>query len=261
MVKVVPNPLAKFTVSDSAVCQKSAINFINQSTSDIPFTSVWNIQNKEYNTFNLSNKFNNDGMYSVYLSVIDTNNCSDTIKKINYINVFPNPTAIINTTPGKTDILNPTVTFADNTSGIHTTNFLFGDNETSNQILNYHTYPDTGTYAYQLLVTNNFACSDTLKGSIKIDPIQSFFIPNLFTPNNDGLNDVFKPIVPYYKSASLQIFDRWGNLTFNTNNLEQGWDGKYKGENTQCDVYVYKLEIEFLDGSTKNSLGHIMLTR
>ncbi len=261
IVKTVANPKANFTVSDSIICQESKIDFINQSTSSNPFTSIWNIEEKERNEFNPNNTFNNSGLYSIYLAVTDTNNCSDTLEKINYIEVLPSSKAIVNATPLKTDILNPKITFTDNTIGTHTTNFIFGDNETSNQIFNHHTYSDTGTYAYQLLVTNNLGCSDTARGSVIIEPLKNSFIPNSFTPNNDGLNDVFKPIVPYYKFASLQIFDRWGNLTYHANTIEQGWDGKYQGENVVSDVYVYKLEIEFLDGSTQKKYGHITLMR
>jgi gliding motility-associated-like protein len=94
-----------------------------------------------------------------------------------------------------------------------------------------------------------------------IEPLKVSFAPNSFTPNNDGLNDMFMPFVPYSKSASLLIYDRWGNLIYNTNDMELGWDGKYKGENAPCDVYVYKIFIEFFDGSVKSSLGHITLIR
>jgi len=111
------------------------------------------------------------------------------------------------------------------------------------------------------MVTNSFGCADTARGFVTIEPLKSFFVPNSFSPNNDGLNDVFKPVVPYCKSMDLKIFDRWGNLIYNTNNTEHGWDGKYKGENAQSDVYVYKILIEFFDGSFKDAHGHITLVR
>ena len=259
-VKVLPSPTANFIASDTIGCQPLKVNFINQSISTIPFTSTWQIENNLFNGVDTLYTFNNSGLYSVYLAVNDTNNCSDTLQKINYIKVLPKPMALANVTPIKTDMLNPTIDFIDNTLDAHTTNFDFGDNTNSNQIINSHTYSDIGTYNYQLIVINNFGCSDTTSGSIIIDSYNALFAPNSFTPNNDGLNDTFKPIISYYKIATLQIFNRWGDLILNTNDIEQGWDGKVKGVNAPNDVYVYKLLVEFLDGTTQKLNGHITLT-
>lgn len=261
IIKILPSPTANFIVSDTVGCQPLKINFTNQSTSSIPFTSTWQIENNSFNSFDTLYTFNNSGLYSIYLVVNDTNNCTDTLNKVNYIIVLPKPTALASVTPFKTDILNPIINFTDNTLGNHTTNFDFGDNTNSNQIINNHIYSEIGIYNYQLIVTNNFGCTDTTKGTITIEPFNALFVPNSFTPNSDGLNDTFKPIIPYYKNATLQIFNRWGDLILNTNNIEQGWDGKIKGLNAPNDVYVYKIVVEYLDGTTKNLIGHISLTR
>lgn len=261
VVKVLPSPTANFIASDTVGCQSLKVNLLNQSTSTIPFTSTWQIENNLFNGTDTIYTFNNSGLYTVYLSVSDTNNCTDTLKKINYINVLPKPTASANVTPLKTDMLNPTIDFTDNTLDSHTTNFDFGDNTNSNQIINSHTYSEIGAYNYQLIVINNFGCSDTTSGAIIIDSYNALFIPNSFTPNNDGLNDTFKPIIPYYKTATLQIFNRWGDLILNTNNIEQGWDGKVKGANAPNDVYVYKLLVEFLDSTEQKLNGHITLIK
>lgn len=261
VIKILPSPTAFFLASDTIGCQPLKINFTNQSTSTIPFTSQWQINNTTQNNIDSTIIFNNSGLFSINLTVTDTNNCAATLQKTNYINVLPKPTALASVTPLQTDILNPNIDFTDNTSGAHTTNFNFGDNTNSNQLINNHTYSEIGTYNYQLIVTNNFGCTDTINGSIIIEPYNAIFIPNSFTPNNDGLNDIFKPIVPYYKTATLQIFNRWGDLILNTNNIEQGWDGKIKGANAPNDVYVYKIEIIYLDDTTKNLTGHFNLIK
>lgn len=77
--------------------------------------------------------------------------------------------------------------------------------------------------------------------SVELTTPLKLYIPNAFTPNSDGLNDVFgaagKGIVEY----NLQVFDRWGELVFETNDLEKGWDGKYKGEMSEAGTYVYQV--------------------
>lgn len=261
VIKILPNPNANFMASDTVGCQPLKISFTNQSTSSIPYKSTWQIENIYFNVVDTSYIFYNSGLYSIKLIVSDTNNCTDTLNKVNYINIFPKPNAFANVTPIKTSILNPTIEFIDNTLNAHTTNFDFGDNTISNQILNSHTYLEIGTYNYQLVVINSYGCSDSTKGEIVIDSYNALFIPNSFTPNNDGLNDIFKPVIPFYKAATLEIYNRWGDLILSTNNIEQGWDGKFKGTLSTNDIYVYKLFVEYLDGETKKIQGHISLIK
>ncbi len=261
VIKILSSPIANFVASDTTGCQSLKVNFSNQSISAIPFISNWNIENNNFNTLNNTHIFYNSGLYSIYLIVKDTNNCTDTLKKINYINVYPKPTALANVNPITTDVLNPTINFNDITLNTHTTNFNFGDNTTSNQILNSHTYENIGTYNYQLIVINNFGCRDTTSDVITIESINALYVPNSFTPNNDGLNDVFKPIVPYYKNATMQIFDRWGVVIYTTNDIQNGWNGTYKNTHATNDVYIYKIEVEYLGGTTKNVIGNVTLIR
>jgi gliding motility-associated-like protein len=261
IIKILPSPTAKFTPSDTTGCQPLKINFTNQSISTIPFTSTWQIENNTFTTLNTTHTFYNSGLYSIYLTVKDTNNCTDTVKKINYINVFPKPTALANVNPMRTDILNPTINFNDNTLNTHTTLFNFGDNISSNQIINSHTYSDTGKYNYQLIVITNFGCTDTINGIVFIEPYNALFIPNSFTPNNDNLNDTFNPIIPYYKKVAMQIFDRWGGLIYTTNDIQNGWNGTYKNLVSPNDVYIYKINVEYFDGTTKNINGTVTLIR
>lgn len=88
------------------------------------------------------------------------------------------------------------------------------------------------------------------------------FIPNSFTPNDDGLNEVFLPVVPESKSYTLQVFNRWGTKIFETSSATQGWDGRFKGKECQADVYAYTLEFT---EKTKNKKfiynGKVLLIR
>lgn len=259
-VKVLPNPKANF-ISDTIGCEPLTVYFTNQTLSNIPFISTWQIQNKNFNVLDTVYVFNNSGLYSIFLTVTDTNNCSDTLKRIDYIKVLEKPKASLFVNPYKTDIIDPMVNFTDKTANTHTTFFDFGDNQYSSQLVNNHLYSDTGKYSYSLIVINEFGCTDTVKGIIEIKENNSFYIPNSFTPNNDGLNDSFKPIISNYNTATMKIFNRWGDMIFSTNNVEQGWDGRYKNLNSPPDVYVYQLSIDFIDGTTKIVNGKIILIR
>lgn len=260
VIKVLPSPVARFIAIDTIGCQPLKVNFINQSESTIPFSSLWQIDNNPFYTLDTNYIFYNSGLYYVSLIVNDTNNCTDTLKN-RLVNVLPKPKAIAHVSPFKTDILSPNIEYTDNTLGTHTTIFDFGDGTTSDQLYNNHIYSDVGTYNYQLVVMNNFSCSDTVRSSIVIDSYDAIFIPNSFTPNKDGLNDVFKPIIPYYKKVILQIFNRWGELIIDTNDIERGWDGKIKGIDAPSETYIYKVYVEYPNGKEEKIIGHITLIK
>jgi gliding motility-associated-like protein len=93
-------------------------------------------------------------------------------------------------------------------------------------------------------------------------PENRFFIPNTFTPNGDGLNDLFMPAVMGVEDYRFMIFDRWGNLLFDTIDTYQGWDGRFKGNKCQEDVYVWKIAYtNVVNGEEIKVIGHVNLVR
>ena len=104
-----------------------------------------------------------------------------------------------------------------------------------------------------------FRCTDTIPVIIE-DP-NSFFIPNTFSPNNDGNNDVLFVRGKNIQEISLSIYDRWGQRVFVTQNINEGWDGKYNGEEMENAVFVYYLTLTYEDGKTETKKGNISLIR
>ena len=94
---------------------------------------------------------------------------------------------------------------------------------------------------------------------------QSFYLPNAFTPNGDGLNDEFKPVQRYdfVKTYHLYIYNRWGQLLFETSDINTGWDGNFKGEPVQQGTYVYKIVYTaYSTGSEpQTTAGNVTLVR
>jgi gliding motility-associated-like protein len=78
--------------------------------------------------------------------------------------------------------------------------------------------------------------------SVIVDVIPTIYVPNAFTPNGDGLNDMFRPKFTGYISMEVYIFNRWGQLLYQWNTLDGGWDGTYMGEKVQEDTYVYLIK-------------------
>ncbi len=193
------------------------------------------------------------GNYMV--QVMDSNNC----------NITKN--VIINYTD---DIL--ANFYADPTSGIYplNVNFLnttingyqyywdFGTGDFSSETSPSYLYSDTGKYNVNLIATSTNGCRDTSKVIINVYPEMIIYIPNAFSPNNDGTNDFFYPVINrQVEKYELFIYNRWGNLVFNSNNQYQKWDGKYQGEIVKEGVYYY---IIYITAGNKEKKFHSSLT-
>ena len=89
----------------------------------------------------------------------------------------------------------------------------------------------------------------------------NIFIPNAFSPNNDGKNDILYVSGDYIESMDWIIYDRWGEKVFHSTDITQGWDGKYKNNDCQAGVYYYKLEIKCEGGKTFLTGGDVTLIR
>jgi gliding motility-associated-like protein len=113
------------------------------------------------------------------------------------------------------------------------------------------------------LYTTSFGgrCKDSMIQEIVIEQPRLVYIPNSFTPNDDGMNDVFKVEGEGIVSLEMRIYDRWGNLVFYTNDKEKGWDGKMKGQLAPIDAYVYVVITKDLKGHDTTYRGMVNLIR
>jgi len=139
--------------------------------------------------------------------------------------------------------------------------WTFGDNEDSNTEDPYHVYPNLQTYIASLQVTNENNCSaiHTLIMNAPLD----VFMPNAFTPDGDGLNDVYLIVGQGVVEFELSVFDRWGERVFYSDNIEKGWTGNHQnGDYFIPDgVYPYKVVYKGTDGKRITKHGHINVLR
>ena len=121
---------------------------------------------------------------------------------------------------------------------------------------------------YQVQVTNSEGCTATDNITVDVDLNRNVFIPNIFSPDNDGANDRF--IIHGGQGVvgvkTFKIFDRWGELiwernNFNTDDPEQGWDGTFRGQNVNPGAFIYFAEVEFIDGASIVYQGDVTIVR
>ena len=119
----------------------------------------------------------------------------------------------------------------------------------------------TQTGCYVIEAITEFGCKASDEVCIEVTTNYGVYIPNSFTPNDDGLNDVFLVQGYSLSDVKLEIFDRWGEKLFSSNDQKLGWNGTYKGTVCKNDVYVYNLSYKGLDGKRQFKTGHVSVTK
>ncbi len=268
LVTVNSMPVAALSGDVLSGCAPLCVNFTDNSTGGAATSWLWDFGDGNTSTLqNPGHCYNDPGPYTVILTVTTANGCTNTITMTNYINVFANPVAAFTAGPQPTTELNPLISFTDQSTGADTWSWNFGDVLNSSSTLQHPTfeYPGNGCFDVTLTVTTVNGCVSSTVQEICIDPDVTLFVPNAFTPNADGSNDMFFPqgigIDP--DNFEMWIFDRWGNLIYYTEDMSQGWNGCVQGssEIAQIDTYVWKIKAVDLLGKKHSLIGKVSLIR
>jgi gliding motility-associated-like protein len=205
------------------------------------------------------------------LTTTDANNCTNSYTATNIICVEGPPVAAFTASDYSLSTLSTLVNFENNTSGATDYSWNFGDESLLNSNENpTHTFPDLpGNYEVVLTATSANGCIATTSAIINVYEDLLFYIPNTFTPDFDNYNQVFKPIFtsgfdPF--DYNLLIFNRWGDIIFESNDTNFGWDGSYgsKGQIDEVQDGTYTWKIEFKVSKTderKMVKGHVNIIR
>lgn len=199
--------------------------------------------------------------YPVKVIITDMNGCVNTSSLL--VSGWPLPKAEFSYLPTVPVENEDIIHFTDNSSGasINTWSWYFtSNNGDSSRFRNpEYMYKKAGIFPVALVVKNKWGCSDTLVKTIKVNDNFSFYVPNSFTPNGDGINDIFQPKGVGVMKYAIEIFDRWGEKIFNSTIFETGWDGTYKGAPCKADIYIWKIELVNPSGKNLNYSGHVSL--
>ena len=122
-------------------------------------------------------------------------------------------------------------------------------------------YQDTGYFTVTQIVISNFGCRDTTQREVWVKGEYVLFIPNAFRPNGASKNNTFFPKGMGITKFKMIIFDRWGEKLFETNSLDEGWDGTYKGKFVELGVYVYKIFTEDVLEEDHKYIGRVNIIR
>lgn len=268
-------PTVTFSVDSTYSCNPICVQFTDTSSVTGSFINQWNWEFGDNSPHSSAaapeHCYSTPGQYSVTLTATSANGCSSTLTNNNMIEIYNRPSAAFTPSPLTVTEFDPLITFYNQSSSdVVQWYWDFGDGDSTNSSLPnpehfYPSSPDT-TYPVTLIVRNNNNCYDTATNQIVITPEYVFYIPNAFTPDNDGKNDYFfgkgVGIIEY----DLWIFDRWGNMIYHGQKIpveNAKWDGKANnGENVaQIDVYVWKVQLKDIFNKQHNYIGTVTLVR
>ncbi|HRG01658.1 MAG TPA: PKD domain-containing protein [Bacteroidia bacterium] len=209
-------------------------------------------------------------LFNVGLTVTTDSGCVATLTKPNFITVYPRPIANYTVSPNPTSIIEPLVYFTNQSQDYIKWWWTFvgtGPFKVDSVNLNpSHLYDSetAETYSTNLIVMNQYGCTDTAYVPVEITPEFTFYIPNAFSPsNNDGINDYFNGTGIGIATYEMWVFDRWGEKIFYTDDIKKGWDGRVQGKGAEGkqDVYVWKVRLKDVLGKKHEYIGHVTLLR
>ena len=268
IIELYQNPVAAINPITTLGCDPLEVQFSSTSSAASTISYLWSFSDGTTSTeSNPIHTFSPPGIYTFSLSISTNSQCVDVnqLSTASSITVNPSPIANFTATPLVTSIFDPTIFFYNTSASpdIVSWNYNFDDGVTSNEVNPLHTYLTWDDYFVTQTITNIYACSNSATLVIKVIPEFRFWIPNAFTPGNkDNLNDVFKPLVIGVEDYSFMIFNRWGELIFQTDDTESGWNGTYKNQACTDDVYAWKCEFKnVLSNETEIHVGHVTLVR
>lgn len=256
-------PIPRFVTLDTLGCAPYTVHFTNNSFGATNYT--WDFGDESTSTATNPTHVYGVGVYSVTMIATNENGCRDSSGYNNLITVLPAPVAQFSVSPSPfeyVELQDATYQFVNHSQ--FSTHYLwyFGDGDTTNVLSPWHVYTDTGYYSAMLIAFNNIGCTDTaIEGPLTVIPKANYFIPNAFTPNDDGVNDFFFVYGQSLKAIDIKVYDRWGEMVFESEDRSIGWDGTFHGHPMNTAVFVYICNIETLAGKKYFVKGDVTLIR
>ncbi len=264
--KVVPE--AGFTSDVVDGCSPLTVRFTDESISAKQYS--WDFGDGTESTIrNPSHTYQLPGSYKVTLTVPGPDDMESTYST--YITVYSHPEASFTASPQLVYLPDDKVHFMNLSTGAETYLWSFGDGGTSDLKNPTYIYSNEGLYTVTLQVWNEYGCdADTTKEDF-IEARRGGFIvfPNTFAPREDvtgnttifGVNATFRPVYQDVTTFKMEIYNRWGQLIFETDDINEGWDGRFNGEIAPDGVYVYVVRGRFVSGKEYNKSGNVLLIK
>ncbi len=250
VLTVEPLPVVSFVADDTDGCSPMSIEFTNTTPGNIA-TCVWNIEGAEIlDGCTINYTFDSPGLYDVTLTTTSASGCTNSVTYSDYIYIEADPIADFVPSTSEISVYSSDVTFINTSFGATSYEWDFGNDSgpvyTEEPSVTYSPTNPTN-YEVTLYAFSPLGCMDSVVREIFYKEDVIFYVPNAFTPDGDEFNQTFQPVFtsgfdPY--DFDLYIYNRWGELIFESHDPQQGWDGTFNGKLVQTGMYAWKIEFK-----------------
>jgi gliding motility-associated-like protein len=270
VVAVEPPANVVFSAPVTNGCEPLTVNLTNNSTGTPGVSCYWDFGDgySASGCGSVQHQYTEPGCYDVELIVTTALGCVWNTVLSDYICVYPNPVASFVPVPGTITELDPVATMSNSSTGAVTYAWIFDDGSAaSSEEHPEHTFPTepVTNYLVHLTAISDHGCIDTVSHLVMMDEVLIYYIPNAFTPDDDVFNQTFRPVFtsghdPF--DFNMQIYNRWGEIVFETNNDRIGWDGTYHGEVVKEGTYTWRIEFKTTTSDERKFVtGHVNVLR
>ncbi|MGB3949337.1 MAG: PKD domain-containing protein, partial [Bacteroidia bacterium] len=269
-----PPPSIDLSLLPTEICSLSNVLFDDNSfsgNSNDPITNwLWDFGDGNQSTEqDPIYSYSNSGNYIITLTISTGAGCTASNSTSPFIiTANPTPMAAFSMNDTYLNLPNESLILTNLSTGADSYLWNFGDGTTSSNYNPTYNYSTIGTFNVQLITMNQYGCADTATAELTTDADVIF--PTAFTPNPDGpsggnydindySNNVFFPYTSGVIEYELQIFNRWGELIFESSDVKKGWDGYYRDKQCQQDVYVWKAYVRLSNGKVFEKVGNVTL--
>ncbi|MFY9311096.1 MAG: PKD domain-containing protein [Bacteroidia bacterium] len=275
-VAINPPPALSFTSDTTALCVPGTIQFTDNSVTgnpDDPITTwTWNFgDGSSSSEQNPAHLYTAALSYPVTLTVTTSGGCTNNnLSAPITINGNPYPTAAFNLNGINLNLPYDVLTTTNQSTGAATYLWTFGDGQSSTLSEPQHLYTSLGSFQVQLIAISDQGCMDTAYSYSEVTTDADVVFPSGFTPSMDGSsggsydpnsleNNVFFPYTSGVIEYRLEIYNRWGQVIFVSEDVNVGWDGYFNGKLCQQDVYIWKAFVKLNNGKTFEKNGNLTL--
>jgi len=270
IINAYPVPVPQIAIDMTPKCEPAVFALVNTTDSTMSQNTIWRISNGDefIDVDSLTTSSMMNGTYDVQLIVTSPNGCIDSTTFTDTLTVMQTPVADFKWSPDPITMFNTQVLFTEYSLYANTYEWSFpgaSPNSSTNEsqmVL----YPDgqTGTYYVTLIATSYLGCADTVTKEVVILPEVIIYAPNTFTPDGDEFNQTWRIYIEGVDEFNfeLQIFNRWGEIIYESHDVNASWDGTYNGQLVPQGTYTWIVRAKETISDRKHVWnGHIFLQK
>lgn len=265
-VTVMPLPLVELNPDLGSYCQGEYFSVSNSGTNDPLWNYTWDFGDGTFSHDMVGvHAYHNPGQYEIHLTIVSQYGCQSLASESGFVTIYPNAIASFTVDHLETTTIQPVFHFTNTSLNASQYEWHFGDGDLTSITNPTHSYDTYGEFTVTLYANNDHNCPDQAHLVVVVKPSFELFVPNTFTPDGDEFNNVFvaKGYGILESDFSMEIYDRWGELIFESHNMEIGWDGSYGAvtERVQDGTYTWVIRFRDLTNARHERYGHLNLLR